>query len=261
MNGKSFPRPLTQREKEWIFWILPEDRPGYREYRDLIAGMVVIGEGRRGKGEIILGKSGDVPDFSSPLSSVFAYGALETSGGECTISLREESDGQISVEIVSGGREEVPFDFEERRRWSYSTWRPGQECPQCLLQLREVAIELKNGQTLSLALCPRDRRMWIYDPKTGANRLIPATNFHNELMMVKNVRDPAKALDTKRLFVELNTFTDEELTDAFLNYNRLRTKVRLERDAIPAAGKKPSLIARLFGSFRKHQPSRHRQKL
>src|SRR2546425_6699340 len=94
-------------------WILPLDRPGYRHYHDLVRGMAVIGKGRRGEGEIILGPEGLTPDLSSPLAPVFAYGAIETKDGTLSVTMREILDGQISVEIVSHKSEEIPSRSEE----------------------------------------------------------------------------------------------------------------------------------------------------
>src|ERR1041385_402285 len=135
-----YPRPLTGREREWIEWILPADRPGYRKYRAMIETMTVIGEGRRGKGEIILGFKEDKPDFSEPLAPVAAYGTIETNLGAISITLRENVDNQISVEMVSHRMEEVPQEFEELRRWTHSTWEPGKPCPQCQQPVREIPM-------------------------------------------------------------------------------------------------------------------------
>src|SRR5258707_15313997 len=106
-NGQ-YPRPLSTREREWIEWILPIDRSGYKFYRDAASAMMVIGEGRRGKGEIILGVPGDVPDFDEPLGPVAAYGAVETNFGAISVTLREIVRNQISVEIVSHRSDQVP---------------------------------------------------------------------------------------------------------------------------------------------------------
>src|ERR1041384_4708105 len=129
MNGSAgdsgYPRQLLPRERELIEWILPQGAPGYREYRELIRGMVVLGEGRRGEGEIILGPAGMEPDFSSPLAPLLAYGSIEFSDGTASVSLREIQDGQISVEIVSQRSEELPPTPGEVRRWTYSLWKPG----------------------------------------------------------------------------------------------------------------------------------------
>jgi len=228
-NNSEYPRPLLAREHDWIMWILPADRPGYSVYRDLIEGMVVLGKGRRGEGEIVLGHPGAQPDFSSPLAPLFAYGAVEFTGGMVSVSVREIRDDQISVEIVSHGSDEIPAHFQERKRWTYSGWKPGDACPQCTRALREVPMH-STGQDagrLVLALCSPDRRLWVFESSTGVNRLIPVTNFYNELMLHKNIRDPAIALDSRRLFTDLAGFSDSDLTYAFLTYNKIKTKVQV----------------------------------
>lgn len=228
-SGAPYPRQLTLREREWINWILPANRSGYRHYREMIEHMSVLGEGRRGNGEIILGTEGNAVDFSAPLAPVFAYGAIETNFEMISITVREQLNDQISVEIVSHRAQDVPEDFEESRRWSYSTWSPGQRCPQCGKSLREVSMHPATAQQIhfTLAICQLDKRIWVYDSTTQVNRLIPMTNFYNELMLHKNIRDPKIALNAKRLFEELSSYTDPDLTYAFLTYNKLRSKIHV----------------------------------
>jgi hypothetical protein len=225
----AFPKQLSARDHEWIKWILPVDRPGYRQYHDMLQSMVVIGEGRRGNGEMILGHEGNEVDFSAPLAPVFAYGAIETNFGTISITIREMMDNQVSVEIVSHRSEEVPAEFEEARRWTYSTWKPGEVCPQCCSSVREVSMHTVTGKQeyFVLAVCGKDKRLWVYDETTQVNHLIPMTNFYNELMLHKNIRDPKIALDAKRLFTELSLFSDRDLVYAFLTYNKLKMKVHL----------------------------------
>ncbi len=222
-----YPRSLSAREKEWLAWILPPDREGYRVYRDLVAAMHVIGEGRRGEGEIILGMAGAQPDFSAPLPSVFAYGAIETNFGTISVTFREPFENQISVEIVNHRSEKIPDEFEESRRWTYSYWNPGDACPQCQKNVREVSMHASENERFVLAVCVNDKRLWVYDEASRVNRLVPVTNFYNELMLHKNIRDPKIALDHKRLFTELTSYSDADLTYAFFTYNKLKTKIHI----------------------------------
>lgn len=261
-ENSHYPRPLTKKEKDWIEWILPPDRSGYRQYRELIQNMVVLGPGRRGSGNFILGFSGDTVDVGGPLPPVFAYGVMETSTGMISISLRENVGDQIDVEIVSHQREDVPEMFEEGRRWTYSTWSPGDPCPQCQRAVRQVSMHTPSSlQTtkvaggedrskhLVLCICANDRRIWIFDRDSGVNRLIPVTNFYNELMLHKNIRDPKIAFDSNRLFSELSSFTDEELTYAFLTYNKLKTKVGSVRTLVTDSKAKETLRQKLRRIF------------
>ncbi|MBI3189266.1 MAG: hypothetical protein HYZ33_01320, partial [Ignavibacteriales bacterium] len=167
-----YPRPLTQTEHELLFWILPLERNGYTLYRDAIQNFVVIGEGRRGNGELILGEQNDTPDFDEPLAPVFAYGAIETTFGTISITAREISHNQASIEIVNHRNERVPDEFEESRRWTYSSWKPGNDCPQCLQTVREVQMHSAERH-VTLAMCRTDKRLWVFDFTSEVNRLIP----------------------------------------------------------------------------------------
>ena len=249
--GREYPRPIQAREREWMDWILPADRPGYLSYRQLIGGMVVIGDGRRGEGEIILGAEDSIPDITGPLAPVFAYGAIEGRAGTVSITIREISDGQISVEIVSNRSEEIPRDLGELRRWTYSKWSPGGRCPQCGEAVREVSMHPVEAAAdrLVLALCTADRRVWVFDSSTGVNRLIPVTNYYNELMLHKNIRDPKIALESRRLFSDVSAYTDADLTYAFFTYNKIKTKVHVQGAIEPDQKESRGLAARFLKLF------------
>lgn len=225
-NG-AYPRPLTPREREWVDWLLPGDRSGYQTFRSLLEKMVVIGEGRRGKGNIVLGYHGDKPDTGSPLPQVFAYGIIEAEEGTFAITIREETGDQIDVEFVNLKGEETPQTITEKRRWSYSYWLPGNACPSCLKSVREISITSQSGDKAVLAICPSDKRLWIFNPLTGVNYLIPITNFYNELMLHKQIRQPNIALDTSYFFSHLSEFSDEDLVYSFAVYNKIRKKVEI----------------------------------
>jgi hypothetical protein len=228
-NGE-YPRPLTSRERAWIEWILPSDREGYLDFREKLTLLEVIGEGRRGKGEIVLGRTGQEPDFTYPLPPVFAYGMIETDSGGISITIRQILDDQVSIEIASHRSDEIPGQYVEQRRWTYSTWERGQSCPQCRESCREVSMRMEGSEvvTFVLAICSRDRRLWVHDGSSRVNRLIPVTNYYNELILHKGIRDPKIALDSKNLFKCLPDFTDADLIFAFQSYNKLKTKVQVE---------------------------------
>jgi hypothetical protein len=214
-------------ERELIGWILPEDIEGYRLVRDRILRYMVIGEGRRGGGEFLLGAPGTIPDIDSPLPGVIAYGAVETDFGTISITLREEKGGQSSLEIVNSRSEEIPAQFEESRRWTYSGWKQGSVCPQCTKPPREVSMQDRAGRIHLLAICTRDRRIWVLDGASGIVYPVPVTNFYNELMLRAGIRDPETALDSKRFFAECDRYDDRQLSLAFEAYNRFRTKIEV----------------------------------
>ena len=91
------------------------------------------------------------------LAPVFAYGAIETNFGIISISVRELRDDQISVEIVNQRSDTVPPEFEEARRWTYSTWSPEMACPKCDGPLREVAIRIESARLGTWTLLARKR--------------------------------------------------------------------------------------------------------
>jgi len=216
-----YPRSLRPKERDLLESVLPPDRPGYDRYRALIGSMLVIGEGRRGAGNFVLGRTGDTPDISSPLTPVVAYGVVETTREQFTITIREFAGDQIDVEIVSVHGEEIPDHFEEKRRWTYSSWIPGNVSPATGTPVREVAVDT----SCTLAIAGAEKRIWVYDRATGMVHLIPITNFYNALMLHKRIRDPKVALRSALLFEDLRSYTDADLRAAFVRYNRFRHRV------------------------------------
>lgn len=243
---ESFPRNLTALERDLLLWLLPADRTGYNEYRSLVSSWSVAARGRRGEGNYILAPEKTRVDVESPLPQVFAYGLVRTTDGRVGVTLRERLGDQLEFEIVNLDGETVPDVLSVEKRWTFSTWLPGQACPACAEMLREVTMHTKRGRLLDLALCPKDGRLWVYDAATGLNHLIPVTNFYNELMLHANVRDPRVALDAKKLFTDLAQYSDTTLSKAFESYNKLKTKIPLEDQLRIAGERKPSLLKKLF---------------
>lgn len=238
-----YPRPLRAKELDLLEFVLPADRVGYREYRDLIRMMVVLGQGRRGKGNLVLGFDGDTADVSSPLAPVVGYGMMETTRDIFSITVREYIGKQIDVEIVSTIGEEVPDHFEEKRRWTYSSWAPGDPSPATGETVREVII----AADLVLAIAAGEKRLWVHHRRKGMNLLIPITNFYNELMLHKGIRDPKIALVPGLFFGNLQTYRDDELQAAFVAYNKIMKKVDLPppEEPFPERGRR-GWLRRIF---------------
>jgi hypothetical protein len=230
MTATEYPRPLRGRERELLEFVLPAERPGYSEYRALIAGMSVIGQGRRGSGHIVLGSTGELPDRFSPLMPVIAYGALETTRDEYSITVRKHAGRQIDVEIVSRRGGEIPDHFEEKRRWTYSTWQPGLSSPAGGGPVREIRVDAKTV----LGLAPAERRIWVWEEHGGMVRLIPITNFYNGLMQVRSIRDPEIALRPSLLYDRPGEYSDTDLRRAFVKYNAHHPKVVLDNPVVSA---------------------------
>jgi hypothetical protein len=203
----------------------PADRPGYRKYREQIAAMVVLGEGRRGPGNLVLGCAGAAPDLSSPLPPVIAYGMVETTQDQWSITVRDCVGNQVDVEMVTRRGEEIPALWEEKRRWTYSTWRPVEPSPATGARVREVVVD----DALVLVVAPADKRVWLHDCRSVMNHLIPITNFYNELMLHKRIRTPETALRSSLFFDHHASYTDRELAASFVSYNAMRHRVDVER--------------------------------
>ena len=250
-NGQRalYPRALTSFEKATLLWLLPEERPGYNVYRRYVFSWSVVGEGRRGAGNYILADAATVPDNESPLPQVFAYGMIESGTASISVTLRELFEDQLEFEIVNLHGDEIPSTFAEKRRWNLSLWAPSQPCPICKEKLREVVIRRESGASAALAICTGDKRLWIFDEESGVNHLIPVTNFHNAIMLHKSIRDPETALDAANFFKYLHTFSDADLTAAFVQYNKLRKKIELGR-VVALQSKQHSFVDKLFSYFR-----------
>lgn len=240
-----FPRPLRPKERDLLEFVLPVDRPGYRAIRDLVSRLRVIGEGRRGPGNIVLGGEGEEPDFSCPLRPVIAHGMVEATADTFVITVREPFEGQIDVEIVSRSGGEVPDHFEEKRRWTYSRWAPGAPSPCTGEPVREVAVDAAR----TLVIAAGERRLWLHDRATGMVIPIPVTNFYNELMLTKQIRDPAIALRSRILFDSHRSYTDGDLRAAFIAYNAVRRRVEVE--PAPETPRRAGLSGLLHNLFRK----------
>lgn len=252
MADLGFPRPLTQVERDLIAWVLPVVSPGYSALRTMLLDhFLVIGQGRRGEGEILLALPGSEPDVITPLPPVFAYGVVECKSDSIYVTVRELFEGQVSAEFVAGRSDQLPEQIVEVRRWTYSEWAPGRTCPQCGIAPREVELRTGTGQLFVLAICKGDKRIWLHDGSQLVNLLIPATNFYNELMLRKNIRDPKIALNHNLLFGQLDRYSDADLVHAFATYNVLKTRVHAEGGFVVPPEPVQPLGARLVSMFKK----------
>jgi|SRR5690554_21438 len=226
-NGRTFPRNLTPIEKMLLFSLLPENKPGYKSYREKINSMFVIGAGRFGNGNFILGNENTKVDLSLPSAPVFASGINIYKEERFDIIIHEETDSEIEYDISS--LKEVnnyePDKLNEIKKWNYSEWNPGDKAPGDNSFVKE--IEIINSKYL-LAIAPSHKKIWLHEYKSGVNYLIPVTNFYNELMRVCAVKDSKVALNPSSFFDTLNNFNDDELKMAFMSYNRYLKRVSID---------------------------------
>lgn len=185
----------------------------------MISNMSVLGEGRWGEGDLILGATGDVIDTSGPMERVFAYGVIEYESIKRNITIHEESTGQIEVQFTLIG------DAEKKtgrviRRWCYSYWQPGDLSPYRRIRVREIPLRTVD-RSIAFILCiaPDDEKVWLHETASEVNHLIPHTNFHNELMLHLRIRDPKIVHRPKLLFEMEKEYSDGDLMTAFFRYN------------------------------------------
>lgn len=229
---EKFPRKLTEIERELLFSILPSDKPGYIKYREDIENKYVIGTGRFGETNLILGNRQEEINIQDASSSIFAAGSIIYDEGKIEISINEEIDEKIEFDI-SPKDYELVFKGKEIKRWNYSEWIPGQKSPQDKLNVREVIIS--PGKYI-LVISANEKRIWLHASESGINYLIPLSNYYNQLMIEKNIRDPKIALKPNLFFDDKagkhSDYTDIELRNSFLSYNKYLKKLDIKEETI-----------------------------
>ncbi len=232
MLMENFPRKLKELEKELLFSILPSDKPGYINYREKIENKYVLGAGRFGDTNLILGNKEEEVNIQDASSSIFAAGSIIYDKGKIEISINEEIDDKIEFDISPKDYEPV-FKSKEIKRWNYSNWVPGQRSPKEKLYVREIIIS--PGKHI-LAISADEKRIWLHESYSGINYLIPLSNYYNQLMIEKNIRDPKIALKPNLFFGNVNgkhsDYTDIELRNTFLSYNKYLRKLDIKAELI-----------------------------
>lgn len=224
-NGK-FPRKLTKREIDWILWMLPEDKPGYKAYREMIKEMMVIGYGKFEPDNLILGQPDDKPSEETFFTPVISLGQIETEKAKIQISIHKPYKNQIQIDIVNLLGDFIPDEFTEIKRWSYAYWNPGEKSPATNQAVREVKIFSKTEHDLILVISPSDKKIWLHEVSSGINYIIPVTNFFNELLRQnREFMDRTTGLNVNLIFENNDKFSDAQINNAFINYNKLFAKV------------------------------------
>jgi len=224
-NDIIFPRKLTYQEREWLFTALPEKKLGYMQYREIIDGLTVIGFGRFGVGNLILGTEGDIIDLEISSAPIFAVSNISFKKANIYVTIHEELERQIEIDIKADTEGNKLDDLSKSKIWTYSNWIPGEKAPHDNSTVREVHL-VRNE--IVLAIAPLHKKVWVYNSRSGINHFIPVTNFYNEMILLMETKDPVIALNPGRLFTNLDEFTDEQLTAGFLTYNRHWKRVELD---------------------------------
>lgn len=243
-NSGEFPRELNELEKQWLFSVLPDDKPGYLDFRHKLERLMVTGYGANEGMNYFLGAEDSLPDLTAPTASVFAAGTIEFTESVIDVVVHDEFEGMVEIDISLIGR--YPLESErELRRWSYSSWVPGRKAPGDNSPVRE--IELIPGSII-IAVAPVHKRIWVYEKETGINHFIPVTNYYNELMRIKKIKNARTALNSNLLFENIDKYADQDLGAAFLIYNKYWRKIKLDYSYFmpEKAEKNESFLSRFF---------------
>jgi hypothetical protein len=222
-QGNNFPRNLTSLEEELLFYVLPDNKPGYKKYRDMIGELAVGGRGEFGENNLVLCTSGTEPDRTIPSAPVLALGSVIYKTNRADIVIHEETDNQIEFEISF--EKEYMEGMQEITRWSYSEWLPGNTAPGDGSLVREV--DLGNNNYI-LAVAPEHKKIWVFERETGVNYIIPVSNLYSYLMLVKNIKQKEIALKPALFYSSLETYSNEELKTAFIAYNKYFKRLKIK---------------------------------
>ena len=173
-NQNHFPRELSEQEKELLFSALPENKIGYKSYREKIERMVVLGHGRFGGGNFILGQLDSAIDLESSSKPIFAISKIVYDDHEIYVTIHHEDDDQIEIDIQNIELAPKISEMKEKYRWTYSNWVPGQKAPHDNSDVREIHLILKS---LVLVIAPEHRKVWVYNGKDEVNYIIPVYKF------------------------------------------------------------------------------------
>jgi hypothetical protein len=194
----SFPRSLTDVERETLAWLLPKDRHGYSVLHGRALNSQVIGEGRWGANDLVLAEMITPIDRSAGMEPIAARGEIRYADRVVSVSLHEmNADGQIEFDL--GG--ELTADFLDR--WCYSYWQPGDRAPATGEPVRTVMIA---ENRITLALSTGHKTVWLHHHNNGFNQLLPVTGFY-------------VTTTPRALFEQLDTYSDPDLFNALMSYN------------------------------------------
>ncbi len=223
MEENVFPRELSEVEKECINFVLPENKPGYKLYRTFIDESVIHGIASGNRTGFLLGRKNVNLDDGIKPTPLFALGNLYLENKNVEILVYQIYDEIIEVEI--NFTEEKSDNSKQKKNWTYSEWNPGMTSPEDDTLVREIKI---SGNDYTLVVAEKTKRIWLNESKSGVNHFIPVTNYFNELMRSKNIRDPKIALKPGELFNHLNNFKDDDLKNALMMYDKYLKRFSLK---------------------------------
>lgn len=219
VNGhpmREFPRELTEVEREFLYWLLPQESEGYRPFNEFVQNAIVLGEGRWGEGDLMLAPFPTSIDTSLGMEPVIAYGECIMNGELLTISVHDlNSDDQIEAQF---GIYPLPADPNIELGWCYSYWKLGETSPATGEPVREIKLTRSDRKTATmLAISKSQRSMWLHHPN-GFNRLMPVTGLNDELLRTHGVREFKQVSNPAQFFEQIDEYADAEIRKAFAEY-------------------------------------------
>jgi len=216
----AYPRSLTHPEKELLLWLLPENIPAYKSYNNFMQSSQAIGEGRWGEGNLLLDKKISSIDLTLGMPPVVAYGECRINNALLSISVHEFNiDDQLEVQF--SGVLPIPQSSAINNKWCYSYWKPGDTFPATGETVKEITIrDTSNSMLYVLAISPKKKVIWLHHTRSGFNQLIPITQFYDELLRAKHIRDGALISQPSTFFERVDDFTDNQYITALLEYNK-----------------------------------------
>lgn len=216
---------LSKNEIKLLYAVLPEGKPGYKKYRDLISSMRVMGKGRFENGNFYIGTGAAKPDLSIPSNPVFAVGIVKTNNGSIDVLIHEYEDDLIEVQLSKRVGDDVEVTIEDVL--SFSEWSPGYKSPDSNEVVKQFDI-IKDK--FLLVIDRTNKKIWLHNYESGVNHIIPVSNYFNELMRLKKIKDENLFRSPSLFFSKLDDFTDEEFKLAFYQYNKFMRRFDIKID-------------------------------
>ena len=213
---RAFPRELTDVEREFLYWLLPLEKEGYTKFNEFVQKAIVLGEGRWGEGDLMLGPEPASIDMTLGMEPIVAYGECVLNGKLMTISVHDlNADDQLEAQF---GIYPLPDDPQVELGWCYSYWKPGDTSPSTGEEVREIALNRKDKQPASVLVISKSQKsMWLHHPD-GMNKLMPVTGLNDDLLRTHGIREFEQVSNPGQFFTSIDDFSDTDIRKAFAEY-------------------------------------------
>jgi len=211
-----FPRELTDVEREFLYWLLPIEKEGYKQFNEFVQGAIVLGEGRWGEGDLMLAPFPASIDKSLGMEPIVAYGECLLNGKLLTISVHDlNADDQLEAQF---GIYPLPAEPQVDLGWCYSYWKSGDTSPRSGEPVREIPLDRVDRKPASILVISKSQRsMWLHHPNEF-NKLLPVTGLNDELLRTHGIREFQQVANTAQFFTRIDEFSDADIRLAFAEY-------------------------------------------